>query len=378
MFLKQMEIVVDKDKIHVDIQKVLMERKTIKKWAYICHDKDDTRPHYHIYINFGNSSINTADVAKWFELGYTKDGKEYTGEQFIEKVKGRYTDMLLYLTHGNDSQQNKHQYSPDEVRANFDFQTEITNSKILGDFKKFSYAAQLEYVETLPVSEKPTAYRKLETLWKIRCQWLTLHTERKIDVMFICGKGGTGKTYYAKKFLKSMNYDYCVSSSSNDFMQDYLGQKGLILDDCRDRSFKSFEDCLKMLDNHTSSTVQSRFHNKVFNGEIIVITSSVPLSYWFRGRNGDGNFFNVANEDFIQLYRRISCYVEVTHEEITVYDTIGKDGRPKGLGTVYKNELAARPKEEKKKTDFRALFGKICETAETDVFSTQQLEVDYG
>ena len=76
MFLKQMEIVVDEDKIHVDIQKVLMERKTIKKWAYILHDKDDTRNHYHIYLNFGGSSLNTEDVAKWFSLAYTKDGKE--------------------------------------------------------------------------------------------------------------------------------------------------------------------------------------------------------------------------------------------------------------------------------------------------------------
>ena len=73
MFLKQMEIVQDVDKMRVDVQKVLMERKTVKKWAYIIHDKDDTRPHYHIYLNFGNSSINTADVAKWFELGYVDE-----------------------------------------------------------------------------------------------------------------------------------------------------------------------------------------------------------------------------------------------------------------------------------------------------------------
>ena len=68
MFLKQMGIVVSEDKLKVDIQKVCMDRKTIKKWAYILHDKDDTRPHYHIYLNFGNSSINTLDVAKWFDL----------------------------------------------------------------------------------------------------------------------------------------------------------------------------------------------------------------------------------------------------------------------------------------------------------------------
>jgi hypothetical protein len=110
----------------------------------------------------------------------------------------------------------------------------------------------------------------------------------------------------------------------------------------------------------------------VFNGKMIVITTTVPLWYWYSQLRTN------SNDTLIQLYRRISCYVVVTHEEITVYDSIGTDGRPKGLGTVYKNELAARPKEEKKKTDFRALFGKICEEAETDVFEKEQLQVHYG
>ncbi len=362
MFLKQMEIVQDVDKIHVDVQKVLMERRTIKKWAYIIHDKDDTRPHYHIYLNFGNSSINTEDVAKWFELGYTKDGKEYTGEQFIEKVKGRYTDMLLYLTHGNDSQRNKHQYSPDEVKANFDFQTEIENAKILGNFEKYSYAQQLQYVYKLPNSERATAFSKLEKLFRLHCEWLALQSDRNIEVVFVCGKGGAGKTYYAKKLLESLDYDYCVSSSSNDPFQDYKGQNAIILDDLRDKAFE-FEDLLKILDNNTASSVRSRFANKVFNGKMIVITTTVPLWYWY------SHLRTNSNDTLIQLYRRISCYVVVTHEEITVYDEIAYDGRPKGIGTVFKNELASRPKEEKKKTNFRAMFGKICEPAETDMFA---------
>ena len=111
--LRQMEIVTDVDKLNVDLQETFMKYKTIKQWAYIVHDKDDTRPHYHIYLNFG-TSVDTAMVAKWFEIP----------ENFINKVRGRKTDMLLYLTHGNSSQQNKHQYSPDEIVANFDFQTE--------------------------------------------------------------------------------------------------------------------------------------------------------------------------------------------------------------------------------------------------------------
>lgn len=52
MQLRHMEIVQDADKLKVDIQQTCMQYKTIKQWAYILHDKDDTRPHYHIYLNF--------------------------------------------------------------------------------------------------------------------------------------------------------------------------------------------------------------------------------------------------------------------------------------------------------------------------------------
>ena len=101
MFLKQMEIVVDEDKIRVDIQKVCMERKTIKKWAYILHDKDDTRNHYHIYLNFGNSSINTVDVDEIYVYdSVDKDGRPkglgavYKNELVqLKKEKAKRTDF---------------------------------------------------------------------------------------------------------------------------------------------------------------------------------------------------------------------------------------------------------------------------------------------
>ena len=263
MNLRQMEIVQDADKLKVDIQKTCMEYRTIKQWAYILHDKDDTRPHYHIYLNFG-TSVDTAQVAKWFQLDYEKDGKSYSGEQFINKVKGRKTDMLLYLTHGNDSQVNKYQYSAEEVHANFDFATEVAMAKILGDFEHYSYAQMVAYINTLPLTEKAKAHSQLKKLWELECQIRTLHPERHMEVVFITGAGGTGKTYYARKLLDKLKYDYCISSSSNDPFQDYLGQKAIILDDLRDRDF-AFEDLLKILDNHTSSSVHSRFVNKVFN-----------------------------------------------------------------------------------------------------------------
>lgn len=377
MNLKHYEIVIDQDKLKVDLQQVFMEYKTIKKWAYILHDKDDTRPHYHIYINFAKQSVDSALVAKWFNLGYVdKDGKEQSGENFIEKVKGRATDVFLYLIHGNDTQQYKHQYSPSEVTANFDFGAEIANAKIIGHFDEYSYAQQIEYVEKLPISEKRRAFDELEKLWRLRCKWLSLHTDRNIEVIFVTGEGGTGKTYYTKKLLASMGLDFCVSSASNDLMQDYLGQKALILDDCRDKTFESFEDCLKFLDNHTASSVKSRFANKVFNGDLIAITSAKPLFKWFRGKNSSGNEYNLTKEDFVQLYRRISCYVEVTKEEINVYHDIDEYGKPQGVAQVFKNELAEKKKEKKEKRDFGVLFGKICESATTDIFESGQMRIE--
>ena len=234
IYLKHCEVVSQPEFIKGEVGDIIRQHKVIKKWAYILHDKDpNTSPHFHIYLNFNRTSIPLSDIAKWFGLQ----------ESCVERVKGRPVDVLKYLIHANDSQVNKYQYDYSEVRANFDFLAEIETDKVLGDFEKYSYAQQLQYINSLPVSEKTQAHTKLEKLWKIHCQCLVLNPERNIEVMFIHGKGGTGKTYYARKFLEKLGYDYCVSSSSNDPFQDYMGQQAIILDDLRDKAFE-FEDLL--------------------------------------------------------------------------------------------------------------------------------------
>ena len=119
----------------------------------------------------------------------------------------------------------------------------------------------------------------------------------------------------------------------------------------------SFDDLLKVLDNNTNSSIKSRFNNKVFTGEMIVITSSIPICYWYSELR-----FN-ALEDLNQLYRRISCYVNVTEDEITVFnDGLDSKGKPVGLGTIYVNNIKELLKEEKQKNkvDFNSAFSQIC------------------
>ena len=80
-------------------------KRSIKKYAYILHDKDiyteeDEKknpehkagtlkePHWHICLQFKDSQ-DTVYVAKWFGIA----------EQYVNKSSsGHYEDMLLYLT----------------------------------------------------------------------------------------------------------------------------------------------------------------------------------------------------------------------------------------------------------------------------------------
>ena len=343
---KHCEVVSNVSHLKVDIQGVIRSKKSIKQWAYILHDKDDTEPHYHIYLNFGQTSVDFSDVANWFGLD----------ENFVNKVEGRKVDMLMYLTHANAGQEHKYQYSPKEVVANFDFESEVAVSKILGNFEQFSYAQQLEYVNSLSVNEKTKAHSQLDKLWKLHCQCLVLKPDRQIDVMFIQGKGGTGKTYYAKKLLTQMGYDFCVSSSSNDPFQDYMGQQAIILDDLRDKAF-DFEDLLKLLDNNTASSVKSRFSNKVFNGKMIVITSTVPLAFWYYE-------YRYNHMDTLQqLYRRITSYVVVEEQHVNVFGEIDDRGRPAGLPRVFINEIPELKRQKPQKKDFGDVFAEMLDDA---------------
>lgn len=324
----------------VDVDKVLQDHTMIKEWAYIIHDKDPgVKPHYHIYMNFGSGGAETEKVAKWFGLA----------PQYVSKIKGKKHSALLYLIHANASCREKYQYQPSEVTANFDYEKEIRGSQMIGDFGKYSYAEQLVYVKSLSPDEQGKAFDKLEKLWKIECQTAGLNPNRNLEVMFICGATGTGKTHYAKKFLKTLGYDFCISSSSNDPFQDYLGQRAIILDDLRDKAFE-MEDLLKILDNNTASSVRSRFSNKVFTGKMIVITSSVPLSQWYWQYKA--NSFDTLE----QLYRRITWYVDVTHDLISIYRGLGKDGHPHGCPTRYRNTLRWQAFEEKETSDVLGSF----------------------
>ena len=87
---------------------------------------------------------------------------------------------------------------------------------------------------------------------------------------------------------------------------------------------------------------------------MLIITSSIPLRFWYR------DLMYNHREDLAQLYRRISCYVTLTQEEIFVYDKgLDEIGNPIGLPYVYKNDCSSKQRNVKEAFDFASAFNKI-------------------
>ena len=287
-----------------DIPNIMEAHATVKQYAGCVHDKDkDTEPHLHLYFNFGDGGATFEDVARW--LG---DKPER-----VQKVKGRKADMLKYLTHRNCP--DKYQYDDSEVFSNFDVVKEIEKSDKIANINKLIEMIdageireynRFEYIDSVTLARNHTLFKNA---FKNRSEKIMNDFNRKIDVFFIYGKTGAGKTTYAKMLSKNIgNGSFYVSSSKNDTMQDYQGQDVLILDDCRDDVFE-FADFLKVLDNHTASSIKSRFFNKYFLGKCIIITTTVPLHEWYKNNDEDRN----------QFYRRISAYIEMDENDIKTF-----------------------------------------------------------
>jgi len=114
---------------------------------------------------------------------------------------------------------------------------------------------------------------------------------------------------------------------------------------------------------------------------MIVLTSSVPLHYWYKSANSNMPSWyrevrTSGKEDFTQLCRRISCYVTVTEDTVTVYNELDEQGKPCGRCAVYENEVKTLKQQKKQKFDFKSVFDSFCEKAEVEKQELTLVETD--
>lgn len=246
------------------IKLALMSHKTIKRWAYICHNKDvysalDEEqnpehtagevkpPHWHIVTECG-SNIEIGVIAKWFGIA----------DNYVETAKGAgaFLDCVQYLTHEQEKQQmlGKRLYDDSEVQSNFEFRAELDKRAE----NKIKYGRDLNLKEQIrtdvllhgmtlrQVIEKyPYEYQQdFAYLERCRIRYISKIApmpERRIN-FYIEGSGGIGKGLISRALAKALIDRKGVLSDDEIFFEvganrtnfeGYDGQPVLIWNDCR-------------------------------------------------------------------------------------------------------------------------------------------------
>lgn len=304
----------------------LETESNIKTWAYILHDKDTQEdgtlkePHVHIVLEL-NESVKYSTAG-----GYVGVPAQYVQHirQRVKAGKRWYADIggaLSYLTHRNAP--DRYQYSDDDVIAKPGYDWIAIRNK------SESKQAESKSLQNLLAGIESGAVRRynlhqhismhmyinhkseIEKAFEYREGSIKNNPNRKIEVIYITGEAGAGKTTIAKQYCDKRKWSYCISGSSRDPMQDYAGQDVLILDDLRPEVFP-LADLLKLLDNHSASSASARYRDKWLEVKAIIITTVLPIEDFFRGiQNRD--------EPLHQLKRRCKTMIRLTSSMMEIY-----------------------------------------------------------
>lgn len=322
------------------------------EWAVMVHDKeykhyietadDDNEiskailEHIHISIYYPYGKTVSA-VRK--DLGLYDETKEKFIENFNKIGKADNNNkikksLFSYLPHWTESARaDKFDYGDylsnrDKCRANFDlpkfvdsvrinvmsndFDTETVVNQILnGDLIQYDF----HKLENLTDYDKALRYfyaknkTALDNAFKIRATALsTTKTSGDMVIFYFQGESGAGKTQAAIQFAEKNYKNYCVTGGENDFLQNYMGQECLIIDDARPTTI-SANEWLKMIDpSGTKASMKSRYFNKTLNVKCIIFTSILPFEEFFIYAKNRGAKIKEPVQQFI---RRLTAVVEI-------------------------------------------------------------------
>ncbi len=290
-----------------------------KRWAGILHDRDmkddnvtPAEDNIHVMIQFDNArSVN--QVAK--DIG--------DSPQYLEVWKGDINNGFAYLVHATKNARHKHQYSFDEVKANFDYiglldQVIRKASKVEGIASSNKINGVLDLIAMGEVSLRDAKRQlsgsgyarasqkllKAHELYLERCAD-SLYTDMEandelVSVHWFYGSSETGKSYLAKKLAEDAG-SYYLSSTTKDAFQYYQAEPIIILDELRPESIP-FSELLAMFNPFSRGKVvaSSRYFNKPLACRAIYVTSPFDPVTFCRGYT-----LSAIDESF-QLFRRLS------------------------------------------------------------------------
>lgn len=359
------------------ILSVLNNYKSIKKWAYILHDKDmdletgePKKPHWHIVLSFKESTSVRA-VAGWFGIEM----------QYIQVPKGgkfAFIQCVQYLTHESEKEQKKgkHLYDKSEVKANFDFENEIIEyetNKLLKDKNNkdtWRYKVLVEGVRISDLAEEVYA-RDWQMLDSCRLKYIKDKVpmpEHRINI-HVSGGGGVGKGLISRALARSLypnlkndkDIFFQVGNGANRFA-GYDGQPVIIWNDFRSNVLlEAFGNDRGAVFNAFDTFPQDTQENikygsiKLVNKHHIV-NSTEYFSDFIRGICG--------NEDKEQGERRFPIFLALNEED---YDL--------GLNSNYLNLTAREKTQYVVCKNVGANFRRIASLSKGNIELKQKLEI---
>lgn len=102
------EICISSEKLTVDLDYFLkVAANKIEKWAYIIHDKNAAKPHYHIILDFGKNLVKDEVVTDLLKID-----RRY----ICTRRAASWNEYLRYLLHTHD-----YEYPATQIVTNLDF-----------------------------------------------------------------------------------------------------------------------------------------------------------------------------------------------------------------------------------------------------------------
>lgn len=298
------EVIFEYEKIQ-EIVNELLKRYSDLKYSMIVHKNNTDEQHYHIVI-IAKTTIQKDTLIKLFPYSDIQPTRNKNGS-------------IQYLIHKNNPE--KEQYPKTDIKTNLSeeelehlFIDTGDNCDIFFLVDKIGKGEIREYQlneYVTPISHD-RYYKKFKPAFDYFIRdYTTKRGSRIMKVIVIQGVTGMGKTTLAKMIAEAQYpskngiKNYCEGSASNDPFQDYKGEPVMIINDIRDSTFK-LNDLLKLLDNHTNSSIKSRYTNKLFLGDYMILTTTQDINTWYKSELSTSR-----SEQLEQLYRRINIIYEL-------------------------------------------------------------------
>lgn len=317
------------------IKDIVQKRSSVKEFIIAFHDKDteddgtQVKPHFHVYLNFGNTNWPYEAVAKWF--GVRNERVSRIKAELRGKKSGKYA-VARYYTH--QDYPNKHYYSPSTFVASFDVEeylnayeekheasescaarkhrdAEILNLCALGEITQYNYHEKITAVEYAR-NEK-----KILSIWKYLIDKKLDESKgtRNCKTIWICGESGVGKTTLAGLFAKRLNMPKYITNPGNDPLGGYRQEPIIVVDELRPDEGFNYKSLLQFLDPYNRSGTHSRYHDKYPTVDYIFVCSVYSPEEYYASSVVD----RAKNIDTkTQLFRRIAQVWNVSKERIDI------------------------------------------------------------